>query len=132
MKVTNWRRKLAASLMAGGLITPAAALAANLDANLVVNGTFETVDLNTTGDYGAPAVTGAGWMGGPGFAYSHQPGTTGIPDYADGADPPGAGLWYFTANNNPGSDTGDWRAPDGVFQDIDVSAGATGTQISSG
>jgi hypothetical protein len=127
MKVTNWRRKLAASLVAGGLITPAAAQ--TLDTNLVVNGTFESVDLGVTGDYGAPKINN--WMG-TGFAYSHQPGVTGVPDYADGADPPGAGNWYFTANNQPEADTGDVRAPGVVFQDINVSTGASGAQIALG
>jgi hypothetical protein len=130
MKVTNWRRKLMASLAAGGLLAPGALYAANLDTNLVANPSFESVDLTTTGDYDAPKVVN--WLGGPGFAYSHNPGVTGIPDYADGANPPGAGDWYFTANNNPASGTGDWRAPGGVYQDIDVSTGATGTQIAIG
>jgi hypothetical protein len=130
MKVTNWRRKLMARVVAGGLMGTAAANAANLDTNLVANPGFEIVDFGTTGDYGAPKVLN--WSGGPGFAYSHNPGVTGIPDYADGADPPGAGNWYFTSNNNPSGDTGDWRAPDLVFQDIDISTGATGTQIASG
>jgi hypothetical protein len=129
MKVTNWRRKLAANLVACGLMSPAAGLAANLDTNLVANGTFESVDLLITGDYGAPKVLQ--WSG-TGFAYSHQPGVTGIPDYADGADPPGAGNWYFTSNNQPSAGTGDVRDPDVIFQDIDVSTGATGTQIASG
>ncbi len=53
MKVTNWRRKLAATLVAGGLMTPAPTQAANLDTNLAVNGTFESVDVGITGDYGA-------------------------------------------------------------------------------
>jgi hypothetical protein len=130
MKVTNWRRKLMASLAAGGLIVPTAANAANLDTNLVANPGFETVDFGTVGDYGSPMVTS--WLGGPGFAYSHNPTATAIPDYADGDDPPGAGDWYFTSNNNPGSATGDWRAPGLVYQDIDVSTGATGTQIATG
>jgi len=130
MKVTNWRRKLMASLAAGGLIMPVAANAANLDTNLVANPGFESVDFGTTGDYGSPTVLN--WLGGPGFAYSHNPTVTGIPDYADGEDPPGAGDWYFTANNNPGSPTGDWRAPDLVYQDIAVGTGPTGTQIAAG
>jgi hypothetical protein len=129
MKITNWRRKLAATLVAGGMISPAAAQAANLDANLVLNPGFESVDLGTLGSYNAPKVNN--WMG-TGFTYSHQPGVTGVPDYADGADPPGAGNWYFSANNQPGSPTGDVRAPDVVFQDIAVNSGATGTQIASG
>jgi hypothetical protein len=129
MKVTNWRRKLATSLVACGMMSPTAALAANLDTNLVLNGTFESVDLGTTGVYNAPKVLQ--WSG-TGFAYSHQPGTTGVPDYADGVDPPAAGSWYFSANNQPGAATGDVRTPDVVFQDIDVSTGATSTQIASG
>jgi hypothetical protein len=130
MKVTNWRRKLTASLAAGGLLSPAAATAANLDTNLVANPGFESVDLGVTGDYGAPQVLN--WAGGPGFAYSHNPTLTGIPDYAEGTDPPGGGTWYFTSNNNPAGDTGDFRAPDQVFQDISVGTGATGTQIAAG
>jgi hypothetical protein len=128
MKVSNWRKKLAATLVAGGLISPAAAQAANLDTNLVANPGFETVDTAVLGDYSAPKILN--WSGGNGFAYSHQPGTTSVPDYADGADPPGAGNWYFTSNNNP--DETDWNAPGDVFQDISVSAGATGTQIATG
>jgi hypothetical protein len=130
MKVTNWRRKLIASLAAGGLIAPSALYAANLDTNLVANPSFESVNLGTTGDYGAPMILN--WLGGPGFAYSHTPGVTGVPDYADGADPPGAGSWYFTSNNRPGSPTGDFREPNLFFQDIVVSTGATGTQIATG
>jgi hypothetical protein len=130
MKVTNWRRKLIASLAAGGMLSPSLASAANLDTNLVVNAGFESVNNAVTGAYSAPSILN--WLGGPGFAYSHNPTVTTIPDYADGDDPPGAGNWYFTANNNPGSATGDWRAPGQVFQDIDVSTGATGSQIATG
>jgi hypothetical protein len=130
MKVTNWRRKLMESLVAGGLLVPTAVQAADLNTNLVANPGFESVDMAVTGDYNAPAVQV--WLGGPGFAYSHNPTVTTIPDYADGDDPPNAGSWYFTSNNNPGSTTGDWRAPDLVYQDIDVSAGSTGSQIAIG
>ena len=135
MKVTNWRRKLVASLVAGGLMAPSAAWAANLDTNLIANPGFESVDLATTGVYNAPRILN--WSGGPGFAYSHDGSMAGapptvVPDYADGADPPSAGSWYFSSNNNPGSPTGDWREPDQVYQDIVVSAGATGTQIGIG
>jgi hypothetical protein len=104
------------------------AAAAELNTNLVSNPGFETVDFGVVGDYNAPAVVD--WLGGPGFAYSHNPDATGIPDYADGTDPPGAGDWYFTSNNNPAAT--DWRAPDLVYQDIDVSTGATGARIPSG
>src|SRR5262245_31244587 len=131
MKVTNWRRKLMASLVAGGAIAPAAASAANLDVNLLANPGFENVDPSVTGVYNAPKILS--WLGtNPAFAYSHTPGVTGIPDYADGADPPGAGSWYFSSNNNPAVATGDFRNPNEVFQDLDVSTGATGTQIATG
>jgi hypothetical protein len=130
MKINNWRSKLAVTLAAGGMLTPAAARAANLNTNLVANPGFELVDLATTGDYDAPKILN--WLGGPGFAYSHAPDVTGIPDYADGDDPAGAGSWYFTANNNPGSATGDFREPGLVYQDIDVSAGPTAAAIVAG
>lgn len=129
MKVTNWRKKLAATLMAGGLISPAIAQAANLDTNLLINPGFEAVDPASTGDYAAPQILN--WTG-TGYAYSHNPVATGIPDYADGVDPPSAGNWYFTANNQPLADTGDIREPDVFYQDIAVNAGATATQIASG
>jgi hypothetical protein len=128
MKVTNWRRKLMMSLVAGGLLSPATGYAANLDTNLVVNPGFESVDFGTTGDYGAPKVNS--WMG-TGFAYSHTL-ASGIPDYADGVDPAGAGDWYFTTNNQPEADTGDIRSPDIIFQDIDVATGPSGAQIATG
>jgi hypothetical protein len=132
MKVTNWRKKLATTLAATGLISPAAALAANLDANLIINPGFENVDVNVTGAFNAVKVLD--WIG-PAFAYSHD-GSVGaagvVPDYADGADPPGAGHWYFSANNNPDTPTGDIRVPDLTYQDVDVSAGATAAQIATG
>lgn len=130
MKVTNWRRKLMASLVAGGVMTPAAASALNLDTNLIANPGFESVDTGVTGVYDAPKILN--WSGTNAFAYSHNPGVTGVPDYADGADPPSAGNWYFSSNNNPGSATGDFRAPNQVYQDLDVSTGPTGTQIATG
>ena len=51
MKVTNWRRKLMASLAAGGMLSPSMVTAANLDTNLVANGNFESVDSGTVGVY---------------------------------------------------------------------------------
>lgn len=137
MKVTNWRRKLAATLLAGGLMSPAEVYAANLDTNLVVNPGFETVDISTVGDYNAVKVLN--WAGGVtnGFAYSHTGSLNGpgnvVPDYAIGdVDPPSAGNWYFSSNNNPAAASGDYRNPGEFFQDIDVSAGPSGAQIASG
>jgi hypothetical protein len=129
MKVSNWRKKLAATLLAGGLISPATAHAADVDVNLLVNPGFEATTTAMTGDYSAPQILN--WSG-VGFAYSHNPGVTGIPDYADGDDPPSAGDWYFTANNQPSAGTGDIRAPGVFYQDIAVNAGASGALIASG
>src|SRR4051794_10696005 len=130
MKVTNWCRKLMVSLAAGGVMVPVAASALNLDTNLIANPGFESVDSGTVGAYNAPKILN--WSGTNAFAYSHNPGLTGIPDYADGPDPPNAGTWYFSSNNNPGSATGDFRAPNQVYQDLNVSTGPTGTQIATG
>ncbi len=129
MKITNWRRKLAATLLAGGLISSETARAAELDVNLLVNPGFEATTTAMTGDYGAPQILD--WSG-VGFAYSHNPETTGIPDYADGDDPPNAGDWYFTANNQPSAATGDIREPGVFYQDIAVNSGASGTLIAGG
>jgi len=143
MKVTNWRKKLATTLVATGLISPAAAQAADLNTNLLLNPDFENVDVNIMGDYSAPKVLD--WLSlnlYDGFAYSHDGSTTpgsliddpppgpGVPDYADGADPPNAGHWYFTTNNNP-QET-DFNDPGDIYQDINVSTGATGTLIGTG
>jgi hypothetical protein len=126
MKVNNWRKNLATTLAACGLMSPAAAYAANLNTNLVVNPSFENVDTGVPGDFGAVKILD--WAGINGFAYSHFAAT----DYADGADPPGAGNYYFSANNNPGSDTGDIRQPNLFYQDLDVSTGPTAAAIAEG
>ena len=74
MKVTNWRRKLAASLVAGGLLAPCAVEAANLDTNLVANPGFEDVDVATTCCYLSAAVKINSWTNGTksGFAYNNE------------------------------------------------------------
>jgi PEP-CTERM motif len=136
MKITNWRRKLLAACAAGGFIAPTMADAANLGANLVTNGDFENVNVNVTGAYGGPLVLN---FTGPNlFAYSHDHSltptspVTGVPDYADGADPPGAGHWYFTTNNTGVADPTDVHDPNVYFQDINVSTGATAAAIANG
>jgi hypothetical protein len=129
MKVTNWRRKLAQTLVASGLLAPAALHAQSLDTNLLVNPGFESVDITISGEYGAVKVLN--WTGN-GFAYSHHPEITTVPDYGEGADPPNAGNWYFTSNEQADATTGDIRTPGVFYQDINVSAGAAGAQIASG
>ncbi len=126
MKVTNWRRTLAASLLAGGLISPAAAVAANLDTNLVANPSFEDVD---------PEVFCCGYLAnkildwddgsGVGFAYTY-----GLA-YDAGGPLPGGGNYYFSPASNDAGLAG-FTAPGQIAQNIDVSTGATATQIAAG
>jgi MYXO-CTERM domain-containing protein len=133
MKITNWCKKLSAALVAGGVLAPAAAHAADLGTNLVTNGDFESINLAVTGQYNAPLVLG--WTGPNLFAYSHDKSSSStgvVPDYADGADPPNAGHWYFTSNNTNVEAFTDVRASGVYFQDINVAAGATGSAISAG
>ena len=109
---------------------PVAAQGAALDTNLVLNSGFENVDLAIIGDYNAPKILD--WVG-TAFAYSHDGSFSNagmVPYYADGPDLPGAGHWYFSANNAPPAM--DIREPNLFYQDIDVSAGATGDAIATG
>ncbi len=134
MKVTDLRRKLVAALAAAGLLGPGAAYAANLNQNLVVNGDFETVDLNTTGSFNGPKILN--WLGSPtAFAYSHDGSSSSagvVPDFANGTDPPNAGHWYFTSNNAGGPTAPRIDAPGKFYQDIDVSTGASADAIAIG
>lgn len=128
MKVTDLRRKLIAALVAGGLLAPSAACAADLNTNLVTNADFEAVDFGTTGAYDSPLILN--WAGTlQGFAYSHDA-TGGVPDYANGGPLAGGGSFYFTSNATPGA--ANINAPGQFFQDIDVSTGPSGTLIATG
>lgn len=132
MKVNNWRKNLATTLVASGLISPAA-YAANLNTNLIANGDFELVDTTITGEYQGPKVLG--WTGPNMFAYSHNGSSTNagvVPDYADGDDPPTPGNWYFTSNNTGGTPLNSIFNPNEFYQDVSVAAGATGTAIAAG
>jgi hypothetical protein len=122
MKVTNWRRKLAATLVAGGLLAPSALHAANLDTNLVVDPGFEDVDTNVT--CCAMAVQLNSWADGAirGFAYNYAQG------YDAGGPLAGGGDYYFL----PNTDAGEVLTPGQVSQNISVSSGATAAQIASG
>jgi hypothetical protein len=126
MKIYNWRRKLAATLVGCGLLSPSVATAAELDTNLIVNPGFEQVDLGFTSYYNAPLILGWTSISGYGFAYSHDFDQTGVPGFANGTLPSG-GLWYFTPGNSLRH-----SYQDAIFQDIDVSGGATLAAISSG
>lgn len=133
MKIGNWYRRFAMTLIAGGMLTPAMAHSASLGVNLVVNGGFENVNLATTATYHSPLVLD--WTGPNMFAYSHDgsSSSTGVvPDYADGADPPGAGHWYFTSNNTGVASPTSVFDPDVYYQDISLSSGASGAAIAAG
>jgi hypothetical protein len=125
------RRVTLAAISTGGLLAMAgSAVAAPLNTNLVVNGTFENVNLQSTGGYNGPQILN--WSGMTAFAYSHDGSSSSagvVPNYADGAPPPGAGHWYFTSNNAGAANI---EAPGQFFQDIDVSSGPTGTLIAAG
>jgi hypothetical protein len=124
------RVALAAISTGGALALAGGAAAAPINTNLVVNGGFENVNLQSTGAYNGPQILD--WSGTSAFAYSHDGSSSSagvVPNYADGTPPPGAGHWYFTSNNAGPTDV---NAPGQFFQNIDVSAGPTGTLIASG
>lgn len=123
MKVTNLRRKLAASLVAGGLFVPVAS-AADLNTNLVENPGFEIVG-TVAGNGAYLDDPNSSWMDGSGtnYAYAHATG------YANGtlANP---GLYFF--NSNFASPDGDVLGPGVVAQNLDVSTGDSAATIASG
>jgi len=121
MKVTNICRKLAASLAAAGLLAFSIARAADLNVNLLVNPSFETLDpFNPPGTLFEYAhVVDGGWQdntGGPIGAYAHSAG------YANGTTPAGAGEYYFTFPANPTVGR----------QSVALSGGPSGSLIASG
>jgi hypothetical protein len=134
MKVTDLRRKLIAALVAAGTLVPVGAYAANFNQNLVVNGDFETVDLNTTNVLHSPLILNWNSVIG-GYAYSHNGSSSSagvVPNFANGTAPPNAGNWYLTTNRPGGPELDRIDAPGEFYQDIDVSAGDTGAFINAG
>jgi hypothetical protein len=127
MKVTDIRRKLAAALVAGGVMAPGLLPAASTNTNLLVNPGFETVDTVTLGGaYFTPKILN--WTGPNLWAYAHFGGGGIGPDYANGGPLVGGGQYYFSAghtDDNPST-------PGVVYQEIDVSTGASGTLIATG
>src|SRR4051812_9330722 len=116
MKISDWRRKLAASLVAGGLMAPGASYAANLNTNLAVNPSFENVS-GVTCCYTASEILN--WTDGTqhGFAYTYGQG------YDVGGPLAGGGTYYFSPNAD--NNIADVTMPGQVSQNIDVSAGQT-------
>lgn len=128
MKVADIRRKLMAALAASGLLTPTAALAANLNTNLIVNPGFENVDFGTTGASGGPLILD--WAG-MGFTYSHD-GNGGVPNYANGTPLAGGGSFYFAPGSSGGGGPQHHSLATAITQSIDVSTGDSATQIAAG
>lgn len=130
MKVTDLRRKLIATLAAGGLIAPGVVHAANLNTNLLINAGFENVDLGSTGAYNGPKILDWTTTGGiSAFAYAHQGQGGQGADYANGKPLAGGGQYYFSADN---TSVANITAAGQFYQDVDVSAGPSGTLIASG
>jgi hypothetical protein len=125
MKITNWRRKLSAALIAGGLLVPSAAGAAALNTNLVSDPGFEDVNTGVTCCYSAVKLNS--WADGSqsGFAYNYS-------QMYDGGGPlAGGGTYYFTANAE-GTGGGDISTPGQVAQKINLSTGPTAAAIAIG
>lgn len=134
MKVTNLRRKLIAALVAAGTLVPVASHAANFNQNLVVNGDFENVDVNTTNVLHSPLVLNWNSVIG-GYAYSHDGSSSSagvVPNFANGSPPPNSGHWYLTTNRPGAADLDRIDAPGEFYQDIDVSGGDTAAFINAG
>ncbi|WP_425398840.1 dockerin type I domain-containing protein [Aeoliella sp.] len=113
MKVTKLCRKLAASLVAGGLMSPAVLHAADLNVNLLTNPGFESLD---PGDSHV-----LDWVDGTELGFTYASGV-----YDNGGPLAGGGSFYFTANG--GSDI---TEPGEVAQLVDLSTGNAATAIGS-
>ncbi len=124
MKIYNWTRNLRCSLMALGLCLPGAAVAADLDVNLVVNGGFETVDTAVSGPFTSVAIS-SGWVEAGSdttpdlFAYPYSSGYS-------GAAVLGAGDYHFAGGFSTTADELQ------ISQRIDVGSGASGALIATG
>jgi len=142
MKIVNLRKKIGASLLAAGLLTPMAAHAAGVNVNLLVDGSFENVDQGgATGAYDTKPLSS--WSDGTqiGSAYRYDQdfdkpqlddGDCGFNDPA--CNPPSPGLTYFTANYPNADTTGtlDTLDPGEVMQIVDVSTGDSAAAIATG
>lgn len=126
MRITNWRRKLISSLVAGGMLVPTVAGAADLNTNLVVDPSFENVNPSDNGPFASdrllswPDSNADGNAADDNFAYRFSQ------NYAGVNTPTGAGERYFTG----GFGTTVGQAT--LAQSANVSTGATGSLIPGG
>ncbi|MCA9188882.1 MAG: hypothetical protein KDA99_24830, partial [Planctomycetales bacterium] len=127
MRVTTLTRKLRTALIAGGLLLPTPLWSAELNTNLVVNPSFENVDINDTGPFTSVRLLdwidptpGGGDLGDDSYSYPYSSNYSGSPA------PPGAGDYHFSGgfNTTPGEVM--------LTQTIDLSAGPTGSLIATG
>jgi hypothetical protein len=135
MRIVNLRQRIGAALLAAGMLTPAAAYAAGVNVNLLVDPSFEAVDSNATeaGNYAARALSS--WSDGTseGYTYKYDQNydkpNAGANDPA--LNPPDPGLTYYNANFTDGT-TDDSSAPGVVMQIVDVSTGDAADAIGAG
>lgn len=138
MKVSNLKKKLAASLLAVGMISPGAAYSAGLGANLLDDPSFENLsNSQVQGAFGSRALSS--WSDGSavGYAYKYEAGFDNPGLFANDPNdnPPSPGLSYYTANFNGDSDATDGddvNAPGQAMQIVDVSSGDSATAIAAG
>ncbi len=130
MKITNWTRMLAVSLVACGLMAPLTQ-AADLQTNLVVNPGFENIDASTPGPFTSVSLldwtdptpgdtTSSEGILGDAYAYPYASGYSGEPN------PPSAGLHHFAGGFNTSPSEVQ------VAQTVALSGGATGAAIAAG
>jgi MYXO-CTERM domain-containing protein len=126
MRINNWCRKIASTLVAAGMLLPAAASAAPTGTNLVANPGFENVDPGITCFYGAVRLNV--WDDGSqfGFAYNINQ------NYDRGGPLAGGGTYYFTPNAEGAPGGLDVTMPGQVSQNIDLSTGPTAAAIATG
>ncbi len=123
MKIVFWKHRLARKLAACGLLIPSSLLAAPLNTNLVVNPSFEEVDVDDIGPF--TSVRAYDWEDFDGdeddnFAYPYSSNYSGFPE------PDNSGDYHYTGGfgTQPGSVQ--------VFQTIDLSKEPSGTLIPTG
>lgn len=119
----NLRKRLVAMLAAAGLLLPSLARAAELNANLVANPSFEEVDTSDPGPFTSLRILQ--WMDADGdgddnFAYPYTS------NYSGNPAPPASGDWHFTG----GFGTSEGQVL--LTQSIDVSGGSAAALIGSG
>lgn len=123
MKIVYWKHRLARRLAACGLLIPSSLLAAPLNTNLVVNPSFEDVDVDDLGPYSSVRVYD--WEDFDGddddnFAYAYSQNYAGFPE------PPNSGDYHYTGGF--GTQVGGVQ----LSQTIDLSQGPTGSLIPTG